>query len=198
MSLIRNGGGRAPGSPRARPQRNKGAEIVPTRAPRARSPRARGLRTLQHQTLPAATYYAIDTEVWFRNLIVEASAPDTHDPRWATKDQVHDEALAWFLEHCAEQPPAPRSPRRSSDEDLTFWVDSRLMERARRLALRQHIRLAQLIEAALTGYVRQYVPEELTAFRRRVQQQAGLLYAQRGRDGERALHARGAHEPPTR
>jgi len=157
------------------PERTKEA-----RAPaRPRSARSRGLRTLQHQTLPAATHFAIDTEVWFRSLIAQAAARATRDPRWATKDQVHDEAIAWFLEHCAERPPQPRAMRRSSDEDLTFWIDSKLMERARRLALRQGIRLAQLIEAALTAYVGQRVPEELVAFRRRVQQEAARLYQAR-------------------
>jgi len=146
---------------------------------RPRSARSRGLRTLQHQTLPAATYFAIDTEVWFRSLIMQAEARQPRDPRWATKDQVHDEAIAWFLEHCAEQPPQPRAARRATDEDLTFWIDSKLMERARRLALRQGIRLSQLLEAALTAYADQHVPEELTAFRRRVQQEAGSLYQAR-------------------
>jgi hypothetical protein len=163
------------------------------------------LRTLQHQTLPAAIYYAIDTEVWFRSLVVATRAPGTHEPRWATKDQVHDEALAWFLDHCAGLPPVPRSPRRSNDEDLTFWVDSRLMERARRLAQRQHIRLAQLIETALSGYAQQFIPEELQRFRRRVQQQAGVLYerlgrdhAWRGRDVKRPLPEDGTRKPPAR
>jgi predicted HicB family RNase H-like nuclease len=148
------------------------------RTVKSRSARARGLRTLQHQTLPAATYYGIDTEVWFRTLIVEASQ-EAHDPRWATKDQVYDEALAWFLEHRIEGPAEPRAARRVSDEDLTFWIDSKLMERARRLAVQQGIRLAQLIETALSAYVRAHVPEELAAFRRRVQQEAGSLYARR-------------------
>ncbi|HEX4025123.1 MAG TPA: hypothetical protein VHX52_10550 [Steroidobacteraceae bacterium] len=151
------------------------------RSAKPRSARSRGLRTLQHQTLPASTYFAIDTEVWFRGLIVETATPGSgsRDARWATKDQVHDEAIAWFLEHCAEQPPQPRAVRRASDQDLTFWIDSALMERARRLALRQDIRLSQLIEAALSAYVRQHVPEELTAFRRRVQREAGSLYQAR-------------------
>ncbi len=148
--------------------------IMPSRTPKPRSARARGLRTLQHQTLPATIYYAIDTEVWLRSLIV-ATGEQAHDPRWATKDQVHDEAVAWFLEHCAEHPPQPRAARRASDEDLTFWIDSKLMDRARRLALHQGIRLAQLLETALSAYVRAHVPEGYGAFRRRVQQEAGSL-----------------------
>ncbi len=166
---------------------------MPARTAKPRSARARGLRTLQHQTLPAATYYAIDTEVWFRGLIVEAA--EAHDPRWATKDQVHDEALAWFLEHRADQPPEPRAARRASDQDLTFWIDSNLLERARRLAVQQGIRLAQLIETALNAYVRAHVPEELAAFRHRMEQEACRLYALRGRGNAPPTGAKAA---PTR
>jgi len=59
----------------------------------------------------------------------------------ATKDQVHDEALAGF---CSSTPQVLEDypARRAGDEDLTFWVDSRLMERARRMAARDGVKLA--------------------------------------------------------
>ena len=138
--------------------------------------RARGLRTLQHQTLPPKTRYAIDTEVWFRGLIVERQAASQRDHRWSTKDQVHDEAICWFLDRHADRPFEDYPARRALDEDLTFWVDSRLIERARRMAQRDGVKVARLIDAALSCYVRQHLPEQLMRYRQRVQQQAARLY----------------------
>lgn len=144
------------------------------------SARARGLRTLQHQTLPQKTRYAIDTEVWFRGLMVDREPASKRNYRWSTKDQVHDEAIAWFLDtyanHSFEQFPA----RRTGDEDLTFWIDSKLMERARRMAVRDGVKVARLIDAALTSYVKDHVPEELLRFRQRVQEDACKLYENGG------------------
>jgi hypothetical protein len=150
--------------------------VVATTTKRTRSARARGLRTLQHQTLPPQTRYAIDTEVWFRGLIVEHSAATRRDAHWSTKDQVHDEAIGWFLEQHAARPFEQFPARRTADEDLTFWVDSRLMERARRMAVRDGVKLARLIDAALSAYVQRHVPEALLRFRQRVQQEARELY----------------------
>ena len=116
------------------------------KASKTRSARARGLRTLQHQTLPPATRYAIDTEVWFRGLIAERQPTRQRNDRWSTKDQVHDEAIAWFLERHADRAFEAYPARRAADEDLTFWVDSRLMERARRMAQRDGVKVARLID----------------------------------------------------
>jgi hypothetical protein len=141
-----------------------------------RSARARGLRTLQHQTLPPGTRQAIDTEVWFRALVT-ASVPASHrDHRWSTKDQVHDEAITWFLETHAQKPFEQYPARRTADEDLTFWVDSKLMERARRVARRDGVKVARLIDAALTNYVKEHVPQSLLYYRQRVQRDAAKLY----------------------
>jgi hypothetical protein len=96
---------------------------------------------------------------------------------WATKDHVHDEALSWFLQTYAQDPPADYPARRSGDEDFTFWVDSRLLERARRMAARDGVKLARLIDAALSGYVRQHLPAALLEFRERVTEEAARLYA---------------------
>ncbi len=157
---------------------------------RIRSARARGLRTLQHQTLPPTTRYAIDTEVWFRGLVVECEPDTKRDARWPTKDQVHDEAIAWFLDEYADRAYEQFPARRTADEDLTFWVDSRLMERARRMARRDGVKVARLIDAALSSYVKRHVPEALLRFRQRVQQEACGLY---GSAGVRAARApRGA------
>ena len=150
-----------------------------------RSDRARGLRTLQHQTLSMATRYAIETEVWYRGLVAERGG--RADPRWATKDQVHDEAIAWFLERHRRAPFGAYAARRGPSADLTFWVDSKLMERARRMAVRDGVRLARLIEAALSSYVEQYVSSRLISFRRWTQQKACSLY---GAD-------RASSEPPS-
>jgi hypothetical protein len=149
------------------------------KASKTRSARARGLRTLQHQTLPPRTRYAIDTEVWFRGLIVERQPPAQRNHRWSTKDQVHDEALAWFLDQHAQRPFEDYPARRTADEDLTFWVDSRLMERARRMAERDGVKVARLIDAALSCYVREQLPQELMRYRQRVQAEASRLYAAR-------------------
>jgi hypothetical protein len=146
-----------------------------------RSARARGLRTLQHQTLPPSTRQAIDTEVWFRALVTAWSPAPKRDHRWSTKDQVHDEAISWFLESHAQHPFDQYPARRTSDEDLTFWVDSKLMERARRMARRDGIKVARLIDAALTNYVKRHVPEQLLNYRQRVQQEAARLYEGRAR-----------------
>jgi len=89
---------------------------------------------------------------------------------------VHDEAIAWFLEQHADKPYEQYPARRAADEDLTFWVDSRLMERARRMALRDGVKVARLIDAALSCYVRQNLPEELLRYRERVQDEAEKLY----------------------
>jgi hypothetical protein len=142
-----------------------------------RSARARGLRTLQHQTLPPGTRLAIDTEVWFRALVTAASPTSRRDHRWSTKDHVHDEAINWFLESHAERPFDQYPARRTADEDLTFWVDSKLMERARRMARRDGVKVARLIDAALTNYVKRRVPDQLLHYRQRVQQEAARLYA---------------------
>lgn len=151
--------------------------MVAKKASRTRSARARGLRTLQHQRLSAKIRHAIDTEVWLRGLLC-AREPDSElDGRWATKDQVHDEALAWFLERQAGQSFEHYPARRVADEDLTFWVDSKLMQRARRMAARDGVKVARLIDAALSAYVRECVPAALINFRKRVQRRAGTLYA---------------------
>jgi hypothetical protein len=160
------------------------------KARKTRSARARGLRTLQHQTLPPKTRYAIDTEVWFRGLIVERQPAPQRDHRWSTKDQVYDEAIAWFLDQHADRPFEPYPARRTADEDLTFWVDSRLMARARRMAQRDGVKVARLIDAALSSYARQHLPEELMRYRQRVQNEAGRLY--------HARHARAARAPRSR
>jgi hypothetical protein len=139
--------------------------------------RARGLRTLQHQTLSASVRYAIDTEVWLRGLLLAREGERAPVTRWATKDQVHDEALGWFLQRHAHQPLRDYPARRAGDSDLTFWLDSRLIERARRMAARDGIRLARLIDAALTGYARAHIPAEIIQFRQRVQAEAQKLYA---------------------
>jgi hypothetical protein len=149
---------------------------VPKRAGRTPSARARGLRTLQHQTLSAKTRYAIDTEVWLRGLLLARDPVLATDARWATKDHVHDEALAWFLQQHAQQPVQDYPARRAGDQDLTFWVDSKIMERARRMAVRDGVKVARLIDAALNAYVRQHIPEALIDFRQRVQLEALDLY----------------------
>ena len=151
-----------------------------------RSPRARGLRTLQHQTLPAATRYAIDTEVWYRGFLLEHGR--RADAGWATKDQVHDEAIAWFLKRHRGSAPASYPAKRKGDMDLTFWIDSGLIERARKMASRDGVRLARLIEAAFNTYVEEHVPARLIAFRQWIQRKACDLYlAERRprRDGAR-------------
>jgi len=121
-----------------------------------RSARARGLRTLQHQTLPAATRYAIDTEVWFRGLMTAGGS--TREQRWATKDQVHDEALANFLKHHARVPFDAYPMSASAQEDLTFWLDSKLMARARRMAVRDGVKVRAPDRCGLACYVKQHIP----------------------------------------
>lgn len=158
------------------------------KAGRSSSARARGLRTLQHQTLSPAVRHAIDTEVWVRGLLLARDGAPAPDPRWATKDQVHDEALGWFLQQHAHQVVGDYPARRAGDEDITFWVDSRLMERARRMAARDGVKLARLIDAALSAYARQHIPPELLEFRQRVQKEAQKLYGS----------SRGAVVAPTR
>jgi hypothetical protein len=142
------------------------------------SARARGLRTLQHQTLSPAVRHAIETEVWLRGLLLAGEGVATADAGWATKDQVHDEALAWFLQRHAHQPLQDYPARRAGDEDLTFWLDSRLLERARRMAERDGVKVARLIDAALTTYARQQVPREFIDFRERVQSDGRKIYGQ--------------------
>ena len=153
-----------------------------------RSARARGLRTLQHQTLPPGTRTGIDTEVWFRALVTSRASGARRDHRWSTKDQVHDEAITWFLESHLRKPFDQYPARRTADEDLTFWVDSKLMERARHMARRDGVKVARLIDAALTSYVKLHVPEQLLNFRQRVQQDAAKLYgsASRPASGKRS------------
>jgi hypothetical protein len=180
---------------------------------RTRSARARGLRTLQHQALARSTLAAIDAEIWLRSLIVgrthtEAAEQTRPDPAWATKDQIHDEALAWYLQQPGGASGAPgasaragapaasaaartrrRGPagrararltsRQLTHEDVTFWVDSRLLARARRLAAREGLRVAQLIERALDGYIAAHIPVDVVRFHRRAQAQALRLHQRR-------------------
>jgi hypothetical protein len=136
------------------------------------------LRTLQHQTLSSTVRYAIETEVWLRGLLLARENTDGIDPGWATKDQVHDEALGFFLQQHAQHPLQDYPARRAGDEDLTFWLDSRILERARRMAERDGVKVARLIDAAMSTFVRQHVPKELMEFRQRVQSEAHRLYAQ--------------------
>jgi hypothetical protein len=44
------------------------------------------------------------------------------------------------------------------------------------MALRDGVKVARLIDAALSAYVRQYIPEPLIEFRQRVQAEAQKLY----------------------
>ena len=156
--------------------------MVAKKAGRTRSPRSRGLRTLQHQRLSSKIRHAIDTEVWLRGLLCAREPDAALDSHWATKDHVHDEALAWFLQQHTQQPMEDYPARRTGDEDLTFWVDSKIMERARRMAVRDGVKVARLIDAALSAYVRQHIPEALIDFRQRVQLEAHRLYGSvRGR-----------------
>ena len=142
-----------------------------------RAARSRQQRTLQHQTLSPKTRHGIDTEAWFRGLLLERYRGSDSDRRWASKDQVHDEAISWFLHKHTQQPLSDYPARRTGDEDLTFWVDSRIMQRVRRLALREGVKVARLIDAALSSYAREHVPEQLLSFRQRVQEEAARLYA---------------------
>lgn len=170
--------------------RFEGDAVAAKKADKPRSARARGLRTLQHQTLPPSTRYAIDTEVWFRGLVVEHQPASRRLERWSTKDQVHDEAIAWFLQQHTDHAFEPYPARRAADEDLTFWVDSRLMQRARRMARRDGVKVARLIDAALSCYVRQHLPASLLQYRQRVQHEAYRLYQQLSRRPGRAHRAR--------
>ncbi|HEX4376124.1 MAG TPA: hypothetical protein VHZ99_03120 [Steroidobacteraceae bacterium] len=147
---------------------------------KTRSARARGLRTLQHQTLPPDTRMAIDTEVWFRALVAQRTNGTKRDHRWSTKDQVHDEAITWFLDSYAQKSFEHYPARRTADEDLTFWIDSKLMERARRMARRDGVKVARLIDAALTNYVRKHISDALLGYRVRVQREAVKLYERKG------------------
>jgi len=155
-------------------------------ATRSQSARARGLRTLLHQSLPAATRYGIDTEVWFRGLIADQASRNGEAARSPTKDEVHDEAIGLFLDLHADQPIELYPARRASDEDVTFWVDSRLIDRAKQMALRDGVKPARLIDAALSTYVKLRVPDELVAFRHQVQEQARKLYQMAGQRARRA------------
>jgi hypothetical protein len=146
------------------------------KANRLRAAGSRRQRTLQHQTLSPKTRHAIDTEAWLRGLLLERHRGSDGDRRWASKDQVHDEAISWFLHKHAQQPLSDYPARRTGDEDLTFWVDSKIMERVRRLALREGVKVARLIDAALSSYAREHVPEQLLSFRERVQEEAARLY----------------------
>src|SRR5579864_4587346 len=148
----------------------------PAKKSKLPSARSRRLRTLQHQTLSPRVRYAIDTEVWLRGLLRTREPPLELEPRWATKDQVHDEALGWFLQQHAQQPPQDYPARRLGDEDLTFWIDSRIIERARRMAARDGVKLARLIDAALSAYVREHIPQALIEFRQRMQDEALKLH----------------------
>jgi hypothetical protein len=164
---------------------------------RARSARARGLRTLQHQALARSTLAAIEAEIWLRTLIVERARADASenvlaDPTWATKDQVHDEALTWYLRGLgddAARSPKPSGPaparrgtsRQGTHQDVTFWVDSRLLARARRRAVREGVRLAQLIERALDSYIAEHISADVVRFHRRAQAQALSLHRRRSK-----------------
>jgi phage gp46-like protein len=138
--------------------------------------RARGLRTLQHQTLPPRIRDAIETEVWMRSLLARRAPSTARHARWATKDQVHDEAIGWFLRQQRETPQREYPARRHGDADLTFWVDSRLMQQVRRHAQRDGVKVSRFIEAALSAYVRHHMPSEFMSFRERVELEAERLY----------------------
>ncbi len=146
--------------------------------------RTRALRTLQHQTLPSRVRAAIETEVWMRSLLARRTPLAARDARWATKDQVHDEAIGWFLRQQREAPLLEFPARRHGDEDLTFWIDSRLMQQVRRQAQRDGVKVSRFIEAALAAYARQHVPPDFTSFRDRVELEAERLY---GRSHEALL-----------
>jgi hypothetical protein len=49
------------------------------------------------------------------------------------------------------------------------------------MARRDGVKVARLIDAALTGYVKLHVPEQLLSYRQRVQQDAAKLYGSGGR-----------------
>jgi hypothetical protein len=143
-------------------------------------------RTLQHQALPAKTRYAIDTELWFRQLLADHAAHAGAPRRAPTKDELHDEAVSWFLERHGASAPEQYPARRASDEDVTFWVDSALIERVRELAARDGVKPARVLDAAFSAYVRVHVPEELIRFRQRVQEEARRLREQLGAHARRA------------
>jgi predicted HicB family RNase H-like nuclease len=127
----------------------------------------------------------VDTAVWFQALLAGASTGDSTPV--LTKDRVYDEALQRFLQRRAGRQ-APDYERVKGEEvDLTFWVDTRLLQRARLRAAREGVRLAQLIGAALSEYVATEIPARVVRFRRQVEQRAVHL--------QRLLRARGGAQP---
>ena len=67
------------------------------------------------------------------------------------------------------------------------------MQRARRMAQRDGVKVARLIDAALSCYVRQHLPEALLQYRQRVQHEAYRLYqgvSPRARGARRARKAK--------
>jgi hypothetical protein len=111
-----------------------------------------------------------------RSLLARRAPQSSRPARWATKDQVHDEAIGWFLRQQRETPQTEYPARRQGDEDLTFWIDSRLMQQVRRQALRDGVKVSRFIEAALSAFVRQHVPLEFGSFRDRVEIEAERIY----------------------
>jgi 23S rRNA maturation mini-RNase III len=69
------------------------------------------------------------------------------------------------------------------------------MERARRMAERDGVKLARLIDAALSSYVREHLPEELLRYRQRVQAEARRLYEARRRAPRTKRPATGTRKP---
>jgi len=72
------------------------------------------------------------------------------DPRWATKDQVHDEALGWFLQ---STPTRCSRTIRHAGRAMRTSPSGRFAPHgaARRMAARDGVKLARLIDAALSA-----------------------------------------------
>ena len=168
---------RLPKTPLRRPATRKG----PVRSS------ARALRTLQHQNLPRATWQAIDTAVWFYAQLREPR-PERFDA-WSSKDSLHDEALRLFLQQSPETD-GGEGEAATETEDATFWVNTELLQRARKRAERDGARLSAWVSQALGWYTRTHIPPGVLQFRQSVARQAVRIAT--AAPGLRALRHSGA------
>lgn len=131
---------------------------------------SRSHKRIQRLPISNALRDALETEIWFR-----LNQPQLKD---ADIQDIFEEAVAWFLKH---QPTPSGFSYENIDShwpSVSFWLDTRLLDRCRSRALRDGISKRRVLGTALSLYCHQFIPASFKTFRHKTARQAMRLYAQ--------------------
>ncbi len=136
-----------------------------------------GERTLQHIQVADNVVEGIEALLWMRAEAARGGAdPSVRPPE---KSEIYDEAVQQFLRAYEHRPCEAYRTRGPRQGWRSFWVDSRLIERCRKVAHRDGVSVARLVSYALSSYVATAVHPSWHRFRADVSRRAAELLAKR-------------------